>query len=266
MSSGRSSAESVMQREHVGCAADRQRIILPRVNLSRGSYLQSVACGARTRRMWTRDQSSPSRSAESCAGDRRITPSWIAGQRNLAPSSRLMRRHTPVPSQNSSFTLSAALGSEDVDDARERIGLHLLLHVGRKAIHALAEVDRLRRDQHANAGRRHDHASTFRAFRTAARSAGVDGATNAHRRDADANLDCDRPLRRQGRRPGATTGATSSATGANVGGSTEARHSLGLRPEPPHPPKQLRGSDVVTPGHFRDHDALAPKLRRQSRS
>ena len=55
-----------------------------------------VACGARTRRMWTRAQSRTSNNAESCAGDSRITPSAIAGQRNFAPSSRLVRRHRPV--------------------------------------------------------------------------------------------------------------------------------------------------------------------------
>ena len=43
-----------------------------------------------------RAQSSRSNNAESCAGDRRITPSAIAGQQNFAPSNRLVRRHSPV--------------------------------------------------------------------------------------------------------------------------------------------------------------------------
>ena len=48
-----------------------------------------VAVGRTIRRLWTRTQSMPSSSADSCAGDNRITPSDIRGQRSFPSSSRL---------------------------------------------------------------------------------------------------------------------------------------------------------------------------------
>jgi len=71
---------------------------------------QLAAAGAAvSRASWTRRQSSPSKSAESCAAVSRITPSSIAGQRNRPSSRRLAKRQTPVPSQNTSLTRSARL-------------------------------------------------------------------------------------------------------------------------------------------------------------
>ena len=55
----------------------------------------------------TRDQSSPSNSAASCAADNRITPSLIGGHLNAEASSRFQTRTSPLPSQTRSFTLSA---------------------------------------------------------------------------------------------------------------------------------------------------------------
>jgi hypothetical protein len=55
----------------------------------------------------TRFQSRPSTSAESCAADNRITPFSIFGHWKRPSSRRFANRHTPVPSQKTSFTLSA---------------------------------------------------------------------------------------------------------------------------------------------------------------
>src|SRR5947209_14621679 len=57
----------------------------------------------------TRFQSNPSSSAESCAEVKRITPSSIFGQQKSFSSSLFASKHTPVPSQNKSFNLSARL-------------------------------------------------------------------------------------------------------------------------------------------------------------
>src|SRR5262245_56403551 len=60
------------------------------------------------------------------------------------------------------------LGPEHVNDAREGVSLELFLHERREPIHPLAEVDRLRRHEYADARRRHDHSSTFAALKTSA--------------------------------------------------------------------------------------------------
>src|SRR5690606_32656106 len=67
-----------------------------------------------------------------------------------------------VPEQQ--LALVGALRAEDVDDDGERLDPELLFDIGREPIHALAEVDRLRRHENPDAGRRDDHASTFSAF------------------------------------------------------------------------------------------------------
>ena len=84
---------------------------LPEPNLRLIHFIAGycTASGAGTRRARTRIQSRPSISAANCAADNRITPSSMRGQRNLPPSSLLANRHSPVPSQKISFTLSARL-------------------------------------------------------------------------------------------------------------------------------------------------------------
>src|SRR5207237_321654 len=55
-----------------------------------------TAFGRMIRGTCTRDQSSPSSSAASCAGDSRISPFMIGGQRNAPSSSRLLISIRPV--------------------------------------------------------------------------------------------------------------------------------------------------------------------------
>ncbi|MGY3387448.1 hypothetical protein ACVWW6_000039 [Bradyrhizobium sp. USDA 3311] len=72
------------------------------------SYPAGVGAGV-SRASCTSRQSRPSSSADNCAADRRITPSWILGQRKITCSSRLANRLRPVPSQNTSLIRSARL-------------------------------------------------------------------------------------------------------------------------------------------------------------
>src|SRR5204862_1367909 len=58
------------------------------------------------------------------------------------------------------------LGAEDEDLARERGGPQRLLHQRRQPVHALAEVDRLGREQDAHPRRDRDHASPRTASST----------------------------------------------------------------------------------------------------
>ena len=98
----------------------------------------------------TRLQSRPSTSAESCAADSRITPFSIFGHWNRPSSRRLANRHTPVPSQNNSFTRSATFGAEHIDRPIERFGPHHVANQRRQPFRPFAEVDRPRRDEHAH--------------------------------------------------------------------------------------------------------------------
>src|SRR5579864_150261 len=68
---------------------------------------QRVAFGFAIRGTCTRDQSSPSTRAANCAGDRRITPSVIGGQRKEPCSSRFQISTKPLPSHTSSLIRSA---------------------------------------------------------------------------------------------------------------------------------------------------------------
>src|SRR3954453_23305762 len=60
----------------------------------------------------------------------------------------------------------ATPGTEDEDLARERVGAERLLHQGRQAVHALAEVDRPRRQEDAYPRRDRDHGSPRTASST----------------------------------------------------------------------------------------------------
>src|SRR5271170_1931676 len=63
--------------------------------------------------------------------------------------------------------LLAALGTEHIDDAAERIRSQMLPHDGGEPIHPSAEVDRFDRDKDTYRSRRDDHGETFSARRIA---------------------------------------------------------------------------------------------------
>ena len=79
------------------------------IQFTAGQFCYCTACGLATLTACTRLKSRPSRSAANCAAESRITPSWMRGQQNFPSSSRFAKRHSPVPSQKISLTLSARL-------------------------------------------------------------------------------------------------------------------------------------------------------------
>jgi hypothetical protein len=99
-----------------------------------------------------------------------MTPSSMRGQRNLPPSSRLANRHSPVPSQKISFTLSARF--ERKQKITPENGSVFSCAQRRKPVHPLTEVHRLRRHENPDRSRRDQHAAAYApARRTARRTA-----------------------------------------------------------------------------------------------
>src|SRR3954454_17163424 len=143
----------------------------------------------------------------------------------------------PVVDQN--FHAVGPLGAKDEDLARERVGAERLLHERRQPVHALAEVDRPRRQQDAHPRRDRDHASPRTASSTRRSAAASTSAPT--RTTAGPSTISIRPPGSAGAGPSPVT-----STGTNPGTSraAEARELL-------PPDEQLAGEQPVAPGHRR---------------
>ncbi len=168
----------------------RQRPATTRSRLIHLAADQLAAAGAVvSRASWTRRQSSPSSSAESCAAVSRITPSSIAGQRNAPVLQTLGEEADAGAVPEHQLDPIGAPGAEHIDRPRERIGPHLLAHQGGQALGALAEVHRPGRHHHPDRSRRADHGDAFRALDHRRHGLRLGAAADPHRDPADLHLD-----------------------------------------------------------------------------
>jgi hypothetical protein len=103
-------------------------------------------------------QSMPSINMASCAGDSVMEPSYpvIRGHTNPPRSSRLVNKHSPLPSQNRTLTICARLPLKANRWPENGSFFQRLLDEHGQSIHALSHVGVTQRQVHLHA-RRNDH-------------------------------------------------------------------------------------------------------------
>jgi hypothetical protein len=121
-----------------------------------GLPLTSRARAAGTGRGWSRCHGKPSSRVASCAALKRTTPSAGDGPAEPPGLQPLAVEAQAGPVVDQDLHPVGALGAEDEHVARERVGPQRLLHQGGQAVHALAEVDRPRRQEDAHPRRDRD--------------------------------------------------------------------------------------------------------------
>ena len=181
-------------------ASDMALFYWPKARNASTSAHQAVL-GRRTGRGCSRCHGKPSSRVASCAPLSRTTPSAGEGQQNRPASSLFAVQDQAGPVVDQDLHPVGPPGAEDEDLARERVGPQRLLHQGGQAVHALAEVDRLRPRAGCAppAGPRSRQAPHH--LEHPAQRRGVHVRADPHHRRAERDLDPARRLGRCRRRP-----------------------------------------------------------------